>query len=510
MMNTGDTDPTFIETNIPWVMRVIGDDRQQAYLLIDYLYRKTGPQAGRRSSAPATATAGSACGRSATAPAGWNGPCRSRWPTRSGRRTSACSSSALKNANPDAVVHWGNAVEGALILNQMRAMGMTQPFFACDRTRQRRVRARSPATNAEGVVARVPVEPGAQGPEAGARSATAFRERFGTEPGDLRRARLRRHEHADLGHPDVAGLNRAKIRDVLAYLPHAVAGRHRATSSSRPALDDVGDIYLAKYENGGWKYYSRAELGIPKGYIPPRDRLNRDGQQASRDRPAARRREGMTCSRRGLRRLVLVALALGAAGAAARRWLPQPPRAASCREPQPSEAGQAPLEFPGSGREDPEPDVSEVVLGWFGPGDADHREFGSLWRGALLALDEENAAGGYRPARVTAGAFAGQAVSTRARVVGEPVAGGHRGPAEIVYAQQAWAVIGGVDGTTTHLAVQTALKSRFLLFSPGSTDISQITRTCRGCFRCRRQTRRSLRSWSAHWPARRRVARARS
>ena len=40
MMNSGDTDPTFIETNIPWVMRCIGDDRQQVYLLADYLYRK--------------------------------------------------------------------------------------------------------------------------------------------------------------------------------------------------------------------------------------------------------------------------------------------------------------------------------------------------------------------------------------------------------------------------------------------------------------------------------------
>ena len=33
-------------------------------------------------------------------------------------------------------------------------------------------------------------------------------------------------------------------------------------------------------------------------------------------------------------------------------------------------------------------------------------------------------------------------------------------------------MIGGVDGATTHLAVQTALKSRFLLLSPGSTDVS--------------------------------------
>ncbi|MGD8499198.1 MAG: ABC transporter substrate-binding protein, partial [Phycisphaerales bacterium] len=31
MMNSGDTDPTFIETNIPWVFRCISDDRQQSY-----------------------------------------------------------------------------------------------------------------------------------------------------------------------------------------------------------------------------------------------------------------------------------------------------------------------------------------------------------------------------------------------------------------------------------------------------------------------------------------------
>ncbi|MCK5880129.1 MAG: ABC transporter substrate-binding protein, partial [Holophagae bacterium] len=40
MMNSGDTDPTFIETNIPWVFRCISDDRQMGYLLSDYLFRK--------------------------------------------------------------------------------------------------------------------------------------------------------------------------------------------------------------------------------------------------------------------------------------------------------------------------------------------------------------------------------------------------------------------------------------------------------------------------------------
>ena len=32
-VNTGDPDPTFTETNIPWVIRVISDDRQSGYSL---------------------------------------------------------------------------------------------------------------------------------------------------------------------------------------------------------------------------------------------------------------------------------------------------------------------------------------------------------------------------------------------------------------------------------------------------------------------------------------------
>jgi branched-chain amino acid transport system substrate-binding protein len=106
--------------------------------------------------------------------------------------------------------------------------------------------------------------------------------------------------------------------------------------------------------------------------------------------------------------------------------------------------------------------VAEVVLGWFGPGDPDHPEFGEFWRGATLALEQENAAGGYRgkPFRVVPSWSASPWSAAVADVT------------RSVYERGAWAVIGGVDGTTTHLAVQLALKSHFLLLSPGSTDVS--------------------------------------
>jgi hypothetical protein len=74
---------------------------------------------------------------------------------------------------------------------------------------------------------------------------------------------------------NVAGLNRAKIRDLVAYLPHPWPGITGDIVLSA-CLDDVGDTYLATYERGTWRYASRTDLRVPKGYIAPRDRLNRD------------------------------------------------------------------------------------------------------------------------------------------------------------------------------------------------------------------------------------------
>jgi branched-chain amino acid transport system substrate-binding protein len=138
-------------------------------------------------------------------------------------------------------------------------------------------------------------------------------------------------------------------------------------------------------------------------------------------------------------------------------------QAAVDREATPYKVTPAePLEFRGAGREKPEPDVDEVLLGWFGPGDPDDPEFGDYWRGAVLALEQENAAGGYR----------GKPFRLQASWSESPWKAGVVGVARLVNENGAWAVIGGVDGTTTHLAVQLALKSNFLLLSPGSTDVT--------------------------------------
>lgn len=67
----------------------------------------------------------------------------------------------------------------------------------------------------------------------------------------------------------VAGLNRAKIRDVLAYRKAPWPGVTGDIVFSS-VLDDVGEVYLAKWENDKWHFFSRKDLGIPRGYIPGR------------------------------------------------------------------------------------------------------------------------------------------------------------------------------------------------------------------------------------------------
>ena len=114
----------------------------------------------------------------------------------------------------------------------------------------------------------------------------AYRARFGAEP-DTYAAHAYDGMNLMLWSINVAGLNRAKIRDLIAYLPHPWPGVTGDIVLSA-CLDDVGDTYLAEYGDDGWKFLSRADLKIPRGYIAPRDRLNRDVTQVAPVVPPAK------------------------------------------------------------------------------------------------------------------------------------------------------------------------------------------------------------------------------
>ena len=269
MINSGNTDPTFVETNIPWVVRCIGDDRQQAYLLVDYMYRKLGL---RR---VGVIRASSRYGRFGVREI-LDGSRRMKHPVplemayEVGGKDFSLQLDRLEAANVDAIVHWGDARDGARILNQARARGMKHPFFACDRCLSDQF-VQIAGENAEGVICAYPWDPTHKDPKYDA-FREAFRKRYGEEP-ETYAAHGYDGMNMLIWAVQVAGLNRAKIRDILAYRRTPWPGVTGDIPLSA-CLDDLGEVYLAKRENGNWKYYSREDLGIPKSFIPPRDRVN--------------------------------------------------------------------------------------------------------------------------------------------------------------------------------------------------------------------------------------------
>ena len=265
IMNCGDTDPTFIETNIPWVFRCISDDRQQSYLLVDYLYRKLGY------TRVAVIRASNRYGRFGVREVR-DGSRRLGHPLliemayQVGAEDFSLQLERIKALNPEAVVHWGDAPDGALILKQMRAMGMEQPFFGCDRHVCDEFLELA-GGDAEGIICAYPWNPDRPAPLLGA-FRERFRVRFGVEP-DTYAAHAYDGMNMLIWAIQKAGLNRARMRDVLAYRTVPFPGVTGEIPLSA-CLDDLGEVFLARVEGGRWKYYSREDLQVPRSYIGPR------------------------------------------------------------------------------------------------------------------------------------------------------------------------------------------------------------------------------------------------
>jgi ABC-type branched-subunit amino acid transport system substrate-binding protein len=271
MINSGDTDPTFTETNIPWVARCIGDDRQQGYLLVDYVIRKMGYE--RIGIIRSSNRYGRFGVREIMDSARRLGhPVALEMAYALDRDDYTLQLERLKAADVEAIVHWGDARESAVILNQMRSMDMQQPYFASDRTISDEF-VELAGANAEGVISASPWDPSRNDARLEA-FRRAFRERFGEEP-ETYAAHAYDGMNMLIWAVQVTGLNRAKIRDVLAHRKEPWPGVTGDIPLSA-ALDDMGEVFLARFENGTWNYLSREDLQITPSNIPVRNGSGRD------------------------------------------------------------------------------------------------------------------------------------------------------------------------------------------------------------------------------------------
>ena len=120
-------------------------------------------------------------------------------------------------------------------------------------------------------------------------------------------------------------------------------------------------------------------------------------------------------------------------------------------------------DYAGPGREVPEPArAAEVLIGYFGPSDPADPLGGDLWRAASLAVEEANARGGRR----------GKPFRLLPVWSENPWGSGIARLTRMVYGKGVWALVGGIDGPSTHLAEQVVAKARLALVSPVASDPS--------------------------------------
>ncbi len=250
-MNTGDPDPTFTETAIPWVIRVIPDDRQSGYALADYIFYKKGL------TRVAVIRANNRYGRvgilhftrSATR-IGFPLIIEERF--KDGETDFKDRLQRIKATSPDAIVIWGNAKESALILQQIRELGMKQPVFGSDRMVNPEF-LKIAGKLADGVVTTCQYNPDSDNPKLKTFKSN-YTKRFGQEP-DVFAAHAYDGMNILIAAIEKAGLNRALIRDVLTDMK-TFQGYEGVTGKVvfDATWNNVRPIFMAEVRNGKFSF----------------------------------------------------------------------------------------------------------------------------------------------------------------------------------------------------------------------------------------------------------------
>ena len=211
VINVGDPDPTLTETGIPWVIRVISDDRQSSYALANRIYNEDGY------SRVSVLRTNSRYGRVGTgefkdASRRMGNPVAVEIRFEEGNTDFTDQLSKIKTNNSDAIVLWGDAKELGMIVNQMRAMGLEHPVYACDRVVSPEF-LEIAGDNANGIITTSQYNPKANNSRYKSFQ-KAYKERFQMEP-DVFAAHTYDGAKIAIEAIQKAGLNRTLIRDLI-------------------------------------------------------------------------------------------------------------------------------------------------------------------------------------------------------------------------------------------------------------------------------------------------------
>ncbi len=251
IVNTADPDPTLTETRIPWLLRVIPDDRQSVYQLISYLFNEKGYKhvalfrTNARYGRVGTLELKNDADRIGS-------PMIDELRFTDGDTVFTSQLNVIKNQNPDAVVIWGNPGDMAHIVKQMRAMGLKQPIITSDRAVNPEF-LKIAGKDAEGIVTTCQYNPDSKDPRY-LQFKTDYFKRFGIEP-DVFAAFAYDGANMLVYAIRTAGLNRAKIRDVL--LDMNTYRNYQGVTGGfyiNPTGANIRPIFMAVVHNGKFEF----------------------------------------------------------------------------------------------------------------------------------------------------------------------------------------------------------------------------------------------------------------
>jgi ABC-type branched-subunit amino acid transport system substrate-binding protein len=254
VVNTADTDPTFVETNIPWVFRNITDDRQMCYLLADFAFKKL------KLERIAALRAVNRYGRMnidefRDAATRLGNPLLVELSYEEGDSVFTTQLERIQSLGADGVLTYGNSRESALILKQMRELGMDQWFLGSDRmVTDEFVSIVGPQHGK--VVAGYPYDPTSDDPHY-LEFVQDYTDRYGEVP-ETYAAHAYDGMSMLIAAIEQAGLNRALIRDRLAAMKDyaGVTGQQEMDA----VFSDRSPAALAVMTDGRFEFYTESEV----------------------------------------------------------------------------------------------------------------------------------------------------------------------------------------------------------------------------------------------------------
>jgi len=253
MVNCSDPDPSLTETQIPWLLRVFPDNRQQGYALAELIVRdlnlsrivvlRANNRPGRVGVRPFV-DAVRRLGR----------PILQEINFKDGEHAFTTLIAVVKQADPDAVVFWGNPTETGPLAGELRAAGIKAGFFGFDRLVDPEFVKLSGAA-AEGVTAAYFFDPNKNDP-AWTGFVQRFQKRFGIRP-DIYAGYSYDGAQMLISAITKAGPNRYRVHDLMTSLDEyqGVTGYMRFDGR----WDNIAPLVLAQYKEGTWHFRRASE-----------------------------------------------------------------------------------------------------------------------------------------------------------------------------------------------------------------------------------------------------------